>query len=111
MADRNDNAGQQVQVGQANEALTFSLKWTIFSKIISKKFEVPSWGIENTLTGLVAAGIAFLAGSMSENFDIAVIFWLFGILVSASGLFPPFLHEQKPFYTKWWGLLWDMVVC
>ncbi len=67
------------------EALAYPLKWTIFSHILNKRYEVTGWSIESFCASIAAAGVAYGAGVLSQDYGLTVIFVGFGIVYSLSG--------------------------
>ena len=68
------------------DALTYPIKWPIFTRIIDKEKEELEWSLEDIFSTLLPAFFTALAGIVSSAFGLEAAFLLFGLLLVISGI-------------------------
>jgi predicted MFS family arabinose efflux permease len=68
------------------DAITYPIKWGIFTKIVDKGNEELEWGFEDIASNLLPAIFTAIAGVVSVNLGLEYAFLLFAILLTISGL-------------------------
>lgn len=77
------------------EALAYPLKWTIFSHILSKRYEETGWSLESFAASLMGAAAAYAAGVLSQKYGLTVIFVGFGLFYAASGVLFRYIQQKR----------------
>lgn len=79
------------------EGIASPIKWSIYSKIINKKYDDTAWGLDSFVTSAIPALALLPVGYLSEKYHISIIFILSGILTLVSGFFFGFVGTKVPF--------------
>jgi len=82
------------------DALTYPIRWPIFTKVVDRGNEELEWGIEDVAGTILPAGFSALAGIIAEAYGISSAFYVFGPVFMISGLGFSFIelknHPHKP---------------
>lgn len=68
------------------DALTYPIKWPIFTRVIDKEKEELEWSLEDIFSTLLPAFFTALAGMISSALGLEAAFLLFGLLLVISGI-------------------------
>lgn len=77
------------------DALTYPIKWPIFTRLIDKEKEELEWSLEDIFSTLLPAFFTALAGIISSAFGLESAFLLFGSLLIISGVTFLFIRTTK----------------
>jgi len=82
------------------DALTYPIRWPIFTKVVDRGNEELEWGIEDVAGTILPAGFSALAGIIAEAYGISSAFYVFGPVFMISGFGFSFIdlrnHPHKP---------------
>ena len=76
------------------DALTYPIKWPIFSKSMDKGNEEFEWGLEDIGSTLLPGIFTAMAGVISVSFGLEAAFLLFAALMVISGIIFLFLTNE-----------------
>lgn len=68
------------------DAITYPMKWAIFSNIIDKGNEEMEWSIEDTLSVVTTATFAVVGGILAQKYGLELLFIIMGMMFALSGL-------------------------